>query len=111
MLVNYSLIQQTGLPLVGDGNIEGVSPNLGPLDRNIGGLTRTHALLDNSPAIDAGDPSITFNANEFDQRGAPFVRVFDDLGTASGNGIDIGAFEWQTYRRRSVSGDNRVDDE
>ena len=95
LLVNYSLIQQTGLPLNGVGNIEGVSPNVGPLTDN-GGPTQTHALLENSPAIDAGNPSITFDANEFDQRGEPFVRVFDDP-TASGNRIDIGAFERQTF--------------
>jgi hypothetical protein len=48
--------------------------------------------LAGSPAIDAGDPSIVFNPAEFDQRGAPFVRVFDGDG-AGGARIDIGAFE------------------
>ena len=66
-----------------------MSPNLGPLANN-GGLTETHALLPGSPAIDAGDPGVAFDALEFDQRGDPFARVVD-----GGNGlrIDIGAFE------------------
>jgi len=51
-------------------------PELGPLADNGG------------PAINAGDPSIDFDANEFDQRGAPFFRVGDGQ-------IDIGAFEVQ----------------
>ncbi|MFV1992229.1 MAG: choice-of-anchor Q domain-containing protein, partial [Acidimicrobiales bacterium] len=52
-------------------------------------------MLTGSLAIDMGDPSIAFNPAEFDQRGSPFVRVFDDPA-ASGSGIDIGAFELQT---------------
>ena len=57
-------------------------PRLGPLQFN-GGSTRTHALLDGSPALDAGS-----NIQEFpnDQRGAPHARAF---GTAP----DIGAYE------------------
>ena len=63
-----------------------------------------------SPAIDAGDPNITFDANEFDQRGAPFVRVFDDPDpTATGTGIDIGAFERMTLSEALIV-DNRVDE-
>ena len=61
-------------------------PLLGPLQNN-GGPTFTHALLDCSPAIDAGDPSFTPPPN-YDQRGAPFARVVDGR-------IDIGAFEVQ----------------
>ena len=57
-----------------------------------------------SPAIDAGDPSIVFNPAEHDQRGAPFVRVFDGDG-AGGARIDIGAYE-----RQSVAGLNLVVD-
>ena len=71
------------------GNIVGVSPNLGPLADN-GGLTQTHALLDGSPAIDAGDSNVSFDADEFDQRGAPFARVVDGGG---GLRIDMGAYE------------------
>jgi hypothetical protein len=62
--------------------------HLGPLADN-GGPTWSHALFPGSPAIDAGDPSVAFDPNEFDQRGAPFARV-DVLG---GQRIDIGAYE------------------
>jgi hypothetical protein len=48
---------------------------LGPLQNN-GGPTFTHALSSNSPAINAGDPSFT-PPPSFDQRGSPFVRVFN----------------------------------
>jgi hypothetical protein len=67
-------------------------PRLGPLQDN-GGLTLTHALLAESPAIDAGDPN--FNPNNFqpplicDQRGPGVDRVKNGR-------IDIGAFEVQT---------------
>ena len=64
-----------------------LDPVLGPLANN-GGSTPTHSLLPGSPVIDAGDPALS-GANEFDQRGAPFVRV------ANGR-IDIGAVEQQT---------------
>ena len=46
-------------------NLIGVNPLLGPLQNN-GGSTFTHALLSNSPAIDAGDNS---GAPATDQRG------------------------------------------
>lgn len=59
-------------------------PMLLPLALN-GGATRTHALLANSPAIDAGNNAA---ALEFDQRGEGFARV-------SGTAADIGAFELQ----------------
>ena len=60
------------------------NPRLGPLARN-GGPNRTHALLDDSPAIDAGSND---DGLAFDQRGPGFVR---DYGSAP----DIGAFEFQ----------------
>ena len=52
-VVNYSDIQG-GYP--GEGNINS-DPLLGPLEDN-GGFTLTHALLQGSPAIDAGDISV-----------------------------------------------------
>jgi predicted outer membrane repeat protein len=80
-----------------------IDPLLGALAAN-GGQTRTHALLTGSPAIDAGDPSfdvndpdgnpLTIDSLLVDQRGAPFVRVFDD-DDAGGARIDIGAYERQ----------------
>ena len=97
MTVNYSLIGDTsgsGITAgTGVGNILNQSAGLGPLVDN-GGPTLTHALLEGSLAIDAGNPSIDFDDNEFDQRGKPFFRVFDTEG--GGARIDIGAFEVQT---------------
>jgi hypothetical protein len=72
--------------LNGPGDQINTDPMIGPLQDN-GGPTLTHALLPSSPAINAGDPNFTpppFN----DQRGAPFVRVFNGR-------IDIGSFEAQ----------------
>ncbi len=66
-------------------------PRLGPLADN-GGPTQTHALLDGSPALNAGDNALAVDAlgNPLttDQRGAGFVRP-------SGVHVDIGAFEVQ----------------
>lgn len=103
LTVDYSLIGTGVTPSGGDNNVPSNSPNLAPLTSN-GGTTKTHAPLPDSLAIDAGDPSILFNPAEFDQRGSPFVRVFD--GDAVGGArIDIGAFE-----RQSVAGLNLVVD-
>jgi len=66
-------------------------PRLGPLQDN-GGRTFTHALLADSPAIDAGN--LNYNPNNFqpqliyDQRGVRFDRVKNGRS-------DIGAFEVQ----------------
>jgi hypothetical protein len=61
-----------------------IDPRLGPLADN-GGPTLTHALLPDSPAIDAGNNTY---ATDFDQRGEGFPRI-------AGGIIDIGAFEFQ----------------
>jgi hypothetical protein len=65
------------------------NPGLGPLQNN-GGPTQTHALLDGSPAIDAGDD---FSATPTtDQRG--FNRPVDiPEVTNVADGSDIGSFE------------------
>ncbi len=71
-----------------NGNIVGVDdPILGPLQNN-GGPTATHEPLCSSPAIDAGDNSVTGlpYALATDQRGAGFVR-------SSHGAVDIGAYE------------------
>ncbi|MCL4864036.1 MAG: hypothetical protein KJZ93_31800, partial [Caldilineaceae bacterium] len=64
-------------------------PNLGPLQDN-GGPTLTHALLDGSPAIDAGDSTAALDALgqplTTDQRGLGFPRI-------RGSAVDIGAVE------------------
>lgn len=74
----------------GNGNLIGEPGNLinamlGALINN-SGLTRTHALLAGSPAINAGDPAAS-PPPTFDQRGNPFSRVV-------GSRIDMGAFEF-----------------
>jgi hypothetical protein len=57
-------------------------PRLAPLANN-GGRTRTHALLDDSPAIGAGNNAAGL---AYDQRGPGFPRV-------KGPQADIGAYE------------------
>jgi hypothetical protein len=73
-----------------NGNLVGVAnPNLGTLADN-GGPTETIALLDGSPAIDAGSNALAVdrngNALTTDERGAGYPRVVN--GT-----VDIGAYE------------------
>ena len=83
-------IVQPAVTLVdGGGTQVGVTdPMLGLLANN-GGVTLTHALLEGSPAINAGpDPVPVFAGNEFDQRGVGFARIA--FGIA-----DAGAFEVQ----------------
>ncbi|HEY3393411.1 MAG TPA: choice-of-anchor Q domain-containing protein [Lacipirellulaceae bacterium] len=77
-----------------NGNLIGgstpINPRLGPLADN-GGPTRTHALLPDSSALNAGDPAARAGVDGVplgDQRGAQFTRVY-------GGRIDIGAFECQ----------------
>jgi len=72
--------------LTGPGDRINTDPLLGPLQDN-GGPTFTHALLCNSPAINAGNPSFT-SPPDYDQRGIGFPRVVNGR-------IDIGAFEVQ----------------
>ena len=76
--------------LTGPGDQINTDPMLGPL-QNHGGRTLTHALLPGSPAINAGNPNFT-PPPLYDQRGSPFVRVFNGR-------IDIGSFEVQPPRR------------
>ena len=72
--------------LTGPGDQTFTDPMLGPLQEN-GGPTLTHALLPDSPAINAGDPSFT-PPPFFDQRGPGFDRVVNGR-------LDIGSFEVQ----------------
>lgn len=67
-------------------------PQLQPLAMN-GGPTATHALLESSPAIDAGSNP---DGLDTDQRGDPFVREW-------GAAADIGAFELQPARNSIFS--------
>jgi hypothetical protein len=65
-------------------DLPSTDPLLGPLQDN-GGPTFTHALLEGSPAIDAGDNT---DAPDWDQRGEGFPRIVNKT-------IDIGAYEVQ----------------
>ena len=90
-----------------------IDPLLGALGNN-GGTTLTHALLYNSPAVDAGDDCVFDNscavpldsALTTDQRGAGFARQTNGDLAASAI-VDIGAYERQATETRSVpSGDS-----
>jgi len=122
LVVRYSLIGDNtdtnlaeapiGMPdahgnLIG-GPIHGIiDPHLGPLADN-GGLTKTHALLPGSPAIDAGDPAIQQDPITFDQRGNPFLRVTNG-DPQSAIAIDIGAYEAQLPPSADFDNDHDVD--
>jgi hypothetical protein len=69
---------------------------LGPLQDN-GGPTSTLALLDGSPAINAGDPAILPAPDQYDQRGVGFSRVV-------GGRVDIGAVEVQALTSHYLLG-------
>lgn len=71
---------------IGTGNILNMDPRLGPLGYN-GGITLTHALLPESPALDAADP-VGFLAT--DQRG---VARPDGGSTLRTGKPDVGAYE------------------
>ena len=68
-------------------NTTPINPQLGPLTNN-GGLTKTHALLAGSLAINNGDPAAVAGggAPVNDQRGVGFPRIV-------GGQLDIGSFE------------------
>ncbi len=88
----YNLIGNPGgANITGDttGNILGQNAQLAPLGF-YGGQTMTHALLANSPAINAGSNALAVDGNNqpltTDQRGTGFARI-------RGATVDIGAFE------------------
>ena len=76
------------------GDLNNTKPLLGRLKNN-GGPTKTHALLQGSPAIDAGNPNGCTDGNghllKTDQRGYPRPDKEDH-----GIGCDMGAFERQS---------------
>ena len=81
----YNLPETPGnCVLTSPGDITRQDPLLGPLQNN-GGQSWTHALLPDSPAINAGDPAFA-PPPASDQRGTGYPRVQDGR-------LDIGAFE------------------
>jgi hypothetical protein len=99
---SYNLIGRGGsggLSNGTNGNIVLTAGNyarLAPLGK-YGGPTKTHLLLDTSPAIDAGDPAAEAGQGgipEFDQRGSVIDRVLDGPDVDTTARIDIGALEW-----------------
>jgi hypothetical protein len=100
-----NLVRATLANNLPSGTIFGLCPLLGPL-RNNGGLTKTHALLSTSAAIDAGsnvlvDPN-TMLPYAYDQRGSAdsnggfvdYLRVSGPTGQMNPQ-ADIGAYEVQ----------------
>lgn len=83
---SYNIIMNVGAAMLGtNAVITSANPHLVPLG-NHGGLTRTHALLGDSPAIDIGINPLKFTT---DQRGTGFAR---DVPAGS---PDIGSYERQ----------------
>lgn len=87
----------------GPGDQVGVDPLLASLANN-GGPTLTHALMSNSPALDAGDNCVTDVAHcgdsnisqlTTDQRSAGFSRMVDGPDADTTATVDIGAYETQ----------------
>ena len=83
--------------LAGNGSLTGTADN--PLDPQLlpladnGGLTLTHALLPQSPAVDAGSDGRATDAGlTTDQRGTGFPRFIDGNTDAAAT-VDIGAYE------------------
>jgi hypothetical protein len=80
-------------------DVTGKAADLGPLSYN-GGPTETMALLPGSPAINAGNNSVTAGVT-FDQRGTGFPRIV-------GGTVDIGAFEVDTTTAVTSSAANNT---
>lgn len=96
--LSFSLLSTSdGCTFSNKSSITGQKPGLRPLSNN-GGFTQTHALKQDSPTIDAGDPAgckdKDGNPITTDQRGYP--RPFD--GDKNGSDIcDIGAYEYVDF--------------
>jgi hypothetical protein len=85
--LGHNLDSGTTCGFTGLGDLQNTDPLLGPLSDNQG-PTFTHALLNDSPAIDAGDTGI--DCPDTDQRGA--MRPADGDGDLNSL-CDIGAYE------------------
>ena len=73
-----------------------VDPLLGPLADN-GGATKTHALLEGSPAIDQGNSFGATTDQRSEQRPSDFGNIPNATG---GDGSDIGAYELQAPQQQ-----------
>ena len=103
---SYNLVGVGGTGLtngVNNNQVGVADPRLGPLANN-GGLTQTHALLSDSPALDAGDNCVTEATHcgeptlpqlTTDQRGSGFTRIVDGPDANATATVDIGAYEMQ----------------
>lgn len=91
--LGYNLSSDNSCNFRGPGDMNNINPMLGPLQNN-GGPTQTIALLEGSPAIDAGNPSGCTDGQGHllttDQRGDPRPDK-EDTG-----GCDMGAYERQS---------------
>ena len=83
---SYNMIRSWSPRITLPFDTSNADPQLLPLADN-GGFTKTHAIAECSPAIDAG---LNGDSLDWDQRGEPYTRE-------SGAGTDIGAFEYQFY--------------
>lgn len=93
----HNLIRVTGLPGLPSDTVFNTCPLLGSL-RDNGGLTKTHALMSTSVAINAGPTALPI---DYDQRGsasangtADYPRISGPIGDPSPK-ADIGAYEVQ----------------
>ncbi len=109
MNYGYNLADDDGGGMLTDANdILNTNPLLGPLQDN-GGLTLTHALASNSPAINKGRNLIGslldgLYGGRGDQRGFTRPVVLPGIPNApGGDGSDIGAFEVQFAPRVIVT--------
>ena len=94
----------TNTEIIGSHNLIDGNFGLGPLADN-GGPTYTHALLPDSPALDAGE-----SASTSDQRGFGVPVDLQSISNAvGGNASDIGAYEAQILPSADFDEDGNVD--
>ena len=93
MSLGYNLDSGNSCGLSAGGDLTGTAPLVGPLAVNgaSNAANLTHALLADSPAIDAGDPSA---CPLTDQRGVARPIDGNHNGTAA---CDIGAYEYNVW--------------
>ena len=90
-VTNCLITVTNGVALPGENNIFERSAHLDALADN-GGLTRTHALLSASPAIDTGYNPLNLAT---DQRGVGYRRM-------RGEAVDMGAYEFSLFSTQII---------